>query len=547
MESLPLLRVATGDDLNAQVDPVWMTTTLKSIGRDGVFYIPLNGRPWSRLKADGVNPVWRADGTKTNFKDTSVTQFASAATCQRIISTMTVYYLRDRNPMWKAAIEKMIERLSDLAITRDDYCYFPAGSFEPNAKVDSQAEMPEGSSWSVTWSARLIQPLMQYFEVTGYEPARELAAKLNRFSRYHMGFYDAGTGAWLLGSDFKGLKKWGPYNVEGLVLGGEGSGHTVGLLSILEYGAMVGDRETTEFVKASYQWAKNLGPAYGVSPLVGWFPAWYLPAYNGCESCTVGYMLGMALKLSEAGVGDYWDEIDRWVRNHFAEAQLTEFDWIYRMAERQSRKPVAANETGDKVPEKSIGAWAAGAAANAWGAPLIAHCCTGNAARAVYYVWEHMVDHEDDELRVNLLLNRASRWADVFSYIPYEGRVDLKMKESCRSVKVRAPEWVETQSPQLVCKVNGSPRSLHWNGRYMELGAAKPGDVVSMTFPISERTVKEKIGPETYTLAWKGNTVVSIDPAGKDGPFYQGREKYRKEEVQWRKVKRFVPEDEIVW
>jgi hypothetical protein len=75
----------------------------------------------------------------------------------------------------------------------------------------------------------------------------------------------------------------------------------------------------------------------------------------------------------------------------------------------------------------------------------------------------------------------------------------------------------------------------------------RPGDKVSLAFPIAERTVKERIGPETYTLVVKGSTVVSIDPAGKNGPIYQGREKYRTSEVAWRQVKRFVPENEIVW
>jgi hypothetical protein len=97
------------------------------------------------------------------------------------------------------------------------------------------------------------------------------------------------------------------------------------------------------------------------------------------------------------------------------------------------------------------------------------------------------------------------------------------------------------------CKVNGASRSLQWEGRYVSVGGAKPGEVVSLTFPIGERTVKEKIGPETYTLVIKGNTVVSIDPAGKNGPLYQGREKYRTSEVAWRQVKRFVPEQTIEW
>jgi hypothetical protein len=111
------------------------------------------------------------------------------------------------------------------------------------------------------------------------------------------------------------------------------------------------------------------------------------------------------------------------------------------------------------------------------------HCCTGSSTRTLYYVWEHMLEHNDGELRVNLLLNRASRWADVYSYIPYQGRVDLKIKEECRSVWLRAPEWLGPGSPEMMCAVNGKARSLHWEGRYVDAGPLTPGDSVVVTFP----------------------------------------------------------------
>src|SRR5438552_2982284 len=116
-EALPLLRLATGDDLNSHIDPVWMGTTLKSIGPDGPLYIPLKGRPWALLNASqGLDPVWRPDGTTTHSKDATVTQFTNVAVCARMIGTMTIYYLRDKNPMWTATIERMTDRLSTLAI-----------------------------------------------------------------------------------------------------------------------------------------------------------------------------------------------------------------------------------------------------------------------------------------------------------------------------------------------------------------------------------------------------------------------------------------------
>jgi hypothetical protein len=558
MEVLPLLRAATGSRLNDQVDPVWMVTLLKSVGPDGLVYVPLNGRPWSRVNAAGVEPVWRKDGSKTHINDPSVSQVANSCTCQRSIGTMTVYYLRDKNPMWRAAIERMIQRLSALAINRGDYCYFPMGSFEPNGRAGERTAMPLGSLWGNTLNARLIQGLMQYYKVAGYEPARELAGKLNHFTRYHGQAYNAETGAWLLDPEIKGLKKWDQnYDVEGLELGGHGQGHGIGLLSMLEYGTVLGDRETMEFVKGAYEWGKNPGSEYGVSSRVGWFPEFYVPGYRSCESCTVGDMLGLAVKLTEANEGDYWDDIDRWVRNHFAEAQLTETDWVYEMADQLSGKTVAFNETSQKVPERNVGAWSGWATGGGWAIRPTGnvygdvvgfqHCCTGNTPRGLYYVWEHMIERQGERLRVNLLLNRASRWADVYSYIPYEGRVDVKMKEECGKVLLRVPEWVGNGSPEMRCTVNKAARKLNWEGRYVNTGAVKAGDVISVRFPIRERRVKERIGPVTYTLALRGNTVVSLDPAGEFGPFYQNRSHYQRGRARSRKVVRFVSDEDVRW
>jgi hypothetical protein len=211
------------------------------------------------------------------------------------------------------------------------------------------------------------------------------------------------------------------------------------------------------------------------------------------------------------------------------------------------KKPVAYNETADHVAQRNLGGFAGWASGNEWALHYgIMHCCTGNATRALYYVWENIVEAKGEKLQVNLLLNRASAWADVHSFIPYEGRVNVKMKRSCPSVRVRAPEWVESGSPQVVCQVNGSPRQLVWEGRYVNVGPTKSGETIDLTFPITTRTVKETLGTVRYTLEIKGNTVVSIDPPGKVGPLYE-RKQYRSDQVSWQKVQRFVPEEELSW
>lgn len=55
-----------------------------------------------------------------------------------------------------------------------------------------------------------------------------------------------------------------------------------------------------------------------------------------------------------------------------------------------------------------------------------------------------MLEYDAGKLSVNLLLNRASPWADVDSYIPFEGQADVRIKQACE-LQVHIPEWVKSQ------------------------------------------------------------------------------------------------------
>jgi hypothetical protein len=385
----------------------------------------------------------------------------------------------------------------------------------------------------------LIQGLAQYYKVSGYEPARNLAAKLVRYGMGPAGCYDA-RGRFLFSPVDK---KWFVSSfpeVETGPLGGHTHTRILGLLCMREYATAVKDQDVMAFVKSGYEWVRTRG-----SSLTGWYPEHITEgAFGVCEGCGVGELVALGVKLSVDGVGDYWDDVDRWVRNMFAELQLTQVDWIDRFAASRPKKPVTYNESDKQVAESNIGAFGC-TLRNEWAKGFI-HCCTGNCTRAIYYVWEHMLESKGEELRLNLLMNYASNSADVYSYIPYEGRVDLKIKRPFRSVLVRAPEWVKAGSPELICKVNGIPREVRWEGKYVDSGKAVPGDKIVVTFPIRERTVRESIGGVPYTLVIKGNTVISIDPPGENGPLFE-RASYRANQTRWRKIGRFVSEESIVW
>jgi Beta-L-arabinofuranosidase, GH127 len=548
LEALPLARNASGSTENDDVDQNWMANwVLRGIGSDGLLYIPMGGRPWSRMYVLMAGQrAFRPDGSSVPVDDPSVEQVGSAYTCARVLSAITIYYIRDQNPMWRATAEKMIQRLWQLAIDRGDYVYYPDGILEPNGSYGLHTQMPTGVE-CIEWGGggRLIQSLAQYYRATGYEPALQLAAKLTNYVQMQSQFYNP-DGAWLL-TDTE--KSWLPmFDLKNVKQGGH-STHAIGAYAVLEYGLIAKDRSVNEFARGIFDWARTNGV-----PRTGFFAEFMVPGYHTCETCMVADMLALAVKLSSGGYGDYWDDVDRWVRNQFAEQQLTSTDWVYRMAERQPRKPVDASETADRVPERNLGAFAGWAAPNDFSPQkytgnegTFMHCCMGNGTRAMYYVWEHIIEQKDnDELRVNLLLNRASPWADIYSHIPYQGKVEIKLKKSCRDLVVRAPEWIETGSPQLKATRAGSAVKLTWEGRYVRTGPLHDGDTLALSFPIELQTVKLMMANTIYTLEIKGNTVVSISPGGENGPLYQ-REYMKADAAPTIKVKRFVSKQSILW
>ena len=535
-EALPLMRLASGSSLNDQVDKVWMANSLRQIGPDGLFYWPLF--PWVNTPDWGVHYPKR-DGPRPDEDYYAIPLF-----CGRRIGAMTTYHLRDPSGLWNEEIRKIVNGLWSIVIDKGDYAYFPQGEFYPNDLHFQDAAMPVGI-WSslVGWT---IQGLAQYHRASGYEPAIELAGKLARYLVYH-GCYYGKNGEFLpnyAGEDGgripekNGVQGFEPGPVEWQKYI-HFQHHMVPLLGTLDHALAVGDQELTEFVRQAFEWGKTKG-----NIIVGYFPEnidHEKPQMS--ELCEVAGMIGLALKLSAAGFGDYWDDADRWIRNQFAEGQLLQADWVYRAV---ADEPVTTLDpviqTGDRVPERNIGAFAGWPSANDWGLGIM-HCCTGNATRALYYIWEHMLSYDKDTLSVNLLLNRPSPWADVHSHIPYAGQVDVLVKKPCQ-LQVRIPEWVKPSDVD--CRVNGEQRPVSWQGRYALIGEVQVQDAVNVTFPITERVAEVEIEKQHYILTLKGNEVVNIEPPGRDCPLYQ-REHYRQNVTRWKRMPRFVSDESLYW
>jgi hypothetical protein len=520
-QSLVLMRLVSGSDLNEVVDQHWMAMLLHMQGPDGLLYYPVAGRPWQAQGIDnpqygGLPPGDYVTGPYNNGE---------------VLGAVALYYLRSHDPVWKELGMRVVDGLARLGVDCGDTIYYPKGMYALGERSDQAAPIPE--PWKNIALGWMAQGILQFGTATGYEPALDLAARLIRFVRYHARMYNA-EGGWL------------PDREDGTTTT-HFHAHTYPLIGMLEYALLTGDRSLVDFVRTGYEFGKQHGET-----LIGFFPENVRTARRQTsELCEVGDMIGLALKLSAAGAGDYWDDADRWIRNLFAEGQLTRYDWMARAGRSQPHVPLdLVSQTDDRVGERCLGAFGGwptpndffGARLNGHNS-LFMHCCTANGARTIYYIWEHILHYAGNKLRVNLLLNRASPWADVDSHIPYQGVVDVRVKQPI-DLDIRIPEWVAPAAAS--AQVNGQARSLDWDGRYARVGAVKPGDTATLTFPIAGRTDHVWVEKEPYTLVRKGNDVVLVDPPGRYAPLFL-RDHYRENNTRWHKVQRFVSEENIAW
>jgi len=551
MEALPLMRIVSGSDLNSKVDIRWMESLLHKLGPDGLVYWPTKGRPWT-LRDSGydVEPEIREGEAAESG------QHIYPFCIGRLLSAMMIYHRRDGGRFWKETAERLVDGMVDLAIDRGRYAYFspsPYWAIRGSTEEDGSTTYPRlGAENRFT-----VLGLVHVYRETGYEPAIDLAKKLVTYILEEVQYFDS-EGRFLPDSskdEGPGLGCWNRVHFHT---------HVALLQTLLEYVMVAGDRSLVGLIREGFEYAKAHG-----NTLLGYFPealwAKHPPRVEGwkntSELCQVADMIALGLKLCDAQLGDHWDDVDRWARNMFAEGQLTSTDWISRMhdmfvegqlertefAWADGNPPIGPYGTKERVAERNLGAFAGFPTANDWFTGThgwgIMHCCTGNGTRAIYYLWDHILTHEDGKLRVNLLLNRPSPWADIHSHIPYTGQVDVKVKQAVE-LSIRIPEWV---SPSEVrCLAAGVERPLGWDGRYAQVGGAKPGDVITLTFPIAERTDVVNVDGKEYTLIRKGNEVVHIDPPGRCCPLYQ-REHYRVNTTRWRKVRRFVSKEILHW
>lgn len=552
LEVLPLLRTMCGSEQNLDVEFGMLRTMLKQQGRDGMIYMPASGRPWTlgaTTDPNGGMPGWDA-----GIDQVGLLGYGPA----RTIAAFLIYGQKDPNGPWRDAARRLAESFKSKIIIDGPNAYTFRSWTYPGEPV-VKPKKPPGQNIGILggMSAWVAQYLAAYDRAVGDPDALRLAEKLVHYNFEELKYF---------GDD-------GSFSDDVVANLGPGGAaahfhtHAMNILAALAVAQKTGNEQMLKRAITAFEWAASSKST--AEPLVGFFPEVIFRGKTPnvtSEICEVSDMIIAGIMLSKMGY-DHWDDVDRWTRNQLAESQLTRVDWLSNgevdwskfevPQEQRDATFVDGRYTTDHVAERTLGAFSGWPSVNDWVGQshpdelmTVMNCCSGSGARALYAVWRDSISYvpslmpvQPGRLRVNLLLNRASQWADVDSYIPYVGRVDIKPKQELL-LDIRLPQWVRPDEAH--CTVDGEDRPLTFDGRYALVGRVDKGQSVSLTFPITERTEKiHAIGKE-YTVVVRGNDVVWIDPPGKYLPFYQ-RGQFRTGDPLYRKVTRFVSDEEYPW
>lgn len=492
-------RLILGDEEEPEIERVWKQMIYDSIpdGERLSFRPVLSPYDPYRDKEAEQRLIAAFDSTQQDGVEADIWDNRS------VFTGLFLSYLVTGDLQAKERAAKMVEEMKRISIRRGTWAFlskfdYPLG-YEPNPN-----EQPCPGQNMQGW----IRPLVFYYEQTGDVEALELARG------YAQCFIDLHPESF---HDFAPRVTIG-YNTHAFMYG---------LAGIIRCGRLTGSQKFISWSKHHYDeimrelgtemgWVAEQFPAAGLGKII-----------QSAETCTVADAIDVAIQLAQCGYPEYWGKAERLTRNYLVEAQLTDVSWMINTQKKQDD----FQSTYDNVPERIKGCYVG------WGAPndfvdpkarrwrAIQNCCGPHGVFGTYMVWSSIVTYKEScevtgnsGVYVNMAINRDSQYAQVKSYLPFEGRVDITMHQR-NDLFVRIPEWVD--STAIKVQINGMDVDVKLSAGYIELGEVEVGSLVVVRYPLRRCTTREEIEGTVYTLSWKGDTVVAIEPGGTIAPMFQ--------------------------
>lgn len=432
-----------------------------------------------------------------------------------VLLALTTWFMSSKDDKIKQVADAHVAALKRIAIKEKDIWYYPASEFTRNGWPSDNAAKLRLAPDPASFSGRLIMPLLKYHEMNGNLDALELCHYFANLMIDRSGVFNED----------------GSFNTALAYRSGHFHTRLGTLDGLARFALFTGDHSLSAFVRKSYDWALKQCTSFG------WTPGDMQEQKYEHETCSLVDLISTGISLARAGYTQYWGVVERFIRNHLTESQLLDLNWV------QSADNAAGDEAGWKthyrVGERLLGAFAGYSAPNDFACDVnygrghindVQACCIGSGTRGLFLGWKNIVAEHNGVVSVNLLLNRGSRWLDIMSHLPYEGRLELHIKENIQTLCVRIPKWAGYSKVEAVREhggkvsvLQGSDPSVWMKPEYFTISHVKEGEKITLSFPMVEQTTTEYAVGQEFRVTWRGDDVVHISPEGQYHPFYNRR------------------------
>jgi hypothetical protein len=454
-----------------------------------------------------------------------------------VILSLTTWYMESGDPKVKEAADRHVAALKRIAVKERDVWYYPASEYKETGWPSANGVQLRLAPDPAAFCGRLVMPLLKYHELTGNEDAYELCQFFTALIMERSGVFN----------------KDGSFNDSLAYRSGHFHTRLGTLDAIARFGMHSGNAAMIAWVKKSYDWALTKCTAFG------WTPGdLHEQAYEH-ETCSLVDLIACGITLAKSGYVEYWGVVERFLRNHLAESQLLDLDWVEQTDDKSN--DIQAHTTFYKVAERTRGSFAGYSAPNDFVCDVnegrghtsdLQICCLGSGTRGLFMGWSNTITEKNGTVSVNFLLNRGSKWLDVSSHLPHEGKIVLDVRSDIARLLIRIPEWAgftkikyTREREGILAEGKGSEESSWVNRHFLSLGNATAGERITVTFPLSFRKTLENAVGQTFEAEWRGDDVVGITPKGTKKPLYSGRQVFDRAPMRGGDYRRL--DREFVW
>ncbi|MBO7299609.1 MAG: hypothetical protein J6V41_07390 [Kiritimatiellae bacterium] len=342
-------------------------------------------------------------------------------------------------------------------------------------------EINTGWGDSVLRNAAIITPLVDYYELTDYEPALELAIGLSN----HLTTYSHYL-------NFK-MEFFGHVNSALWISSG-----------LIKLGRILTNDRFVARGKAIYDYVRNYCSAFGWVPE---FMHWQLLADERCEASCIKNLMRSAQELVLSGFPEYWDDIHRFWRNHLANSQLTYTNFIKEDNSIEDTEQRTFKNMRERVKGAGFGASMPNTVEmNRFN--TISGSSSAAIPIAMLMAWKSTIESNKNMVLINFPVNIETPDVKVEVGYPNAGYIRVKLNRDCRVI-LRIYPWMPSPHEGTI---DGRPACLERRDDLIAFSPSTKGTIIELRHELKTRRIMENVGGMSYFGLWRGPEMVDILP-----------------------------------